>query len=76
MFARLMGLNVISPGKLQQLMQKQPVSVLNVNLAAEVAHGACAGCAASRQLGRRPTRLFDWCREGELNPQDPKVGGF
>jgi hypothetical protein len=31
MFARLMGLNVISPGKLQQLMQKQPVSVLDVN---------------------------------------------
>ena len=30
MFARLMGLNVISPGKLQQLMQKQPVSVLDV----------------------------------------------
>jgi rhodanese-related sulfurtransferase len=26
-----MGLNVISPGKLQQLMQKQPVSVLDVN---------------------------------------------
>ncbi len=31
MFARLMGLNVISPGKLQKLMQKQPVSVLDVN---------------------------------------------
>ena len=31
MFARLMGLDVISPGKLQQLMQKQPVSVLDVN---------------------------------------------
>jgi hypothetical protein len=31
MFARLIGLNVISPGKLQQLMQKQPVSVLDVN---------------------------------------------
>src|ERR1700733_14646699 len=31
MFARLMGLNVISPDKLQQLMQKQPVSVLDVN---------------------------------------------
>jgi rhodanese-related sulfurtransferase len=31
MFARLMGLNVISPGKLQQLMQKQPVSILDVN---------------------------------------------
>jgi hypothetical protein len=31
MFARLMGLNVISPGKLQQLMQKQPVRVLDVN---------------------------------------------
>jgi hypothetical protein len=26
-----MGLNVISPGKLQQLMQKQPVNVLDVN---------------------------------------------
>ena len=31
MFARLLGLNVISPGKLEQLMQKQPVSVLDVN---------------------------------------------
>ena len=31
MFARLMGLDVISPGKLQELMQKQPVSVLDVN---------------------------------------------
>jgi rhodanese-related sulfurtransferase len=31
MFARLMGLNSISPGKLQQLMQQQPVSVLDVN---------------------------------------------
>lgn len=31
MFARLMGLNVISPGKLQELMRKQPVSVLDVN---------------------------------------------
>jgi rhodanese-related sulfurtransferase len=31
MFARLMGLNVVSPRKLQQLMQKQPVSVLDVN---------------------------------------------
>jgi hypothetical protein len=27
----------------------------------------------------RPANLnlrFCWCREGELNPQDPKVGGF
>jgi len=31
MLARLMGLSVISPAKLQQLMQKQPVSVLDVN---------------------------------------------
>ena len=31
MFARLVGLSVISPGKLQQLMQKQPVSVVDVN---------------------------------------------
>jgi rhodanese-related sulfurtransferase len=31
MFARLMGLNVISLGKLQQLMQRQPVSLLDVN---------------------------------------------
>ncbi len=31
MFARLMGLNVISPAKLRQLMQKQPVNVLDVN---------------------------------------------
>ena len=22
------------------------------------------------------TTLESWCREGELNPQDPKVGGF
>ena len=21
-------------------------------------------------------RLLGWCREGESNPQDPKVGGF
>jgi hypothetical protein len=31
MFARWMGLNVISPGQLPQLMQKEPVSVLDVN---------------------------------------------
>lgn len=31
MFARWMGLDVISPRKLQQLMQKQSVCVLNVN---------------------------------------------
>jgi hypothetical protein len=23
-----------------------------------------------------PHQLFGWCREGESNPQDPKVGGF
>ena len=21
-------------------------------------------------------KAFEWCREGESNPQDPKVGGF
>ena len=25
---------------------------------------------------RVPRGLCNWCREGELNPQDPKVGGF
>ena len=24
----------------------------------------------------RSTSFESWCREGELNPQDPKVGGF
>jgi hypothetical protein len=25
---------------------------------------------------RVPRGFCGWCREGELNPQDPKVGGF
>ncbi len=56
MFARLMGLNVISPGKLQQLMQKQPVSVLNVNLA--------AGWLTARVPGARPLDSSDGVRRG------------
>src|SRR5579872_5742328 len=31
MFARFMGLEVISPARLQQLMQKEPVTVIDVN---------------------------------------------
>jgi len=46
MFARLMGLNVISPGKLQQLMQKQPVSVFDVN--------SRQSWLTARVLGARP----------------------
>jgi len=41
-----MGLNVISPGKLQQLMQKQPVSVLDVN--------SRQSWLTARVLGARP----------------------
>jgi rhodanese-related sulfurtransferase len=41
-----MGLNVISPGKLQQLMQKQPVSVFDVN--------SRQSWLTARVLGARP----------------------
>ena len=46
MFARLMGLNVISPGKLQQWMQQQPVSILDVN--------SRQSWLTARVLGARP----------------------
>jgi len=41
-----MGLNVISPGKLQQLMQKQPVSVFDVT--------SWQSWLTARVLGARP----------------------
>jgi hypothetical protein len=40
---------------------------------------AVSRCATSEERGRkraRRQRVEPWCREGELNPQDPKVGGF
>ena len=32
--------------------------------------------AANVAGSRVPRGFCEWCREGELNPQDPKVGGF
>ncbi|MGA8743173.1 MAG: rhodanese-like domain-containing protein [Terracidiphilus sp.] len=57
MFARLMGLNVISPGNLQQLMQKQPVSVLDVN--------SRRSWLTARVPGARPLDPMDY-DEGDL----------
>jgi hypothetical protein len=67
MFARLMGLNVISPGKLQQLVQKQPVSILDVNspqswLTARVpgARPLSTRWATTRAISQQ-TEIPRWC---------------
>jgi hypothetical protein len=36
----------------------------------------CISCGELAPASRLFCRLLGWCREGESNPQDPKVGGF
>jgi hypothetical protein len=33
-------------------------------------------CESWHQLAAYVVGFWGWCREGESNPQDPKVGGF
>jgi rhodanese-related sulfurtransferase len=43
MFARLMGLKTVSPAALHEMMQKQPVTVIDVNSRQSWIHGRVPG---------------------------------
>ena len=65
MFARLMGLETISPAELRQLMQREPVNVIDVNprqswVAARVPDALRLIRQATRRRISRRTRIRFW----------------